>query len=384
MNVARLSEGIKAASEQQYSFAGGQGYTFSPLAIKNLQPGTYLIRFVWSDPVKNPDGMLLVSTASVEQNDETVRWMTADTLPAGEGYPGLKQTMDLIEEKGVVEKLKAMGEKTKGIRDAIRKLCAWRRYWMPVFIFAKEVPPAKPGDFSSYIPVNPNEPGAKPLDITLEVNESVKLIAAIIDLFKQYPDADHPQTGRWCRLEVRKNRYTIEAGQNTSQLPPLLQAFAAENYPDLPALVRRWYFKDPAEVCSLIKSQWWAKSLAGGNIVFPDYVPTYMGDLNQELNVGVTGVDDWSAPKTQSGGGSGAGLAEDPYGTGQVDFGGDLVSSTAVEADEWDDGELGEEGDETAGAQTGRMSANPPTTSVPPAPPPRRRAAPPQPEGRPF
>lgn len=366
MNLNKIESKYKAASERSYSFGQGKRkYPFQLLGLRNLNPGRYKVRFLWPEPTKNPEGMLLIGTHKVIQNDKTEeKILMSECLARGESYPHITNTLEIIEQRGLFEKLKSMGEKTTDLRDAISSLVPWRRYWVPVYIYATEHPPSKPDGYPSYSPCY--EEGVVPMDKILEMNESIKLVQAIFDACRLYPDLDDAKNGRYAYITVGKNSYKLEMDTRVTALPGSLVRFASENYPDLVKMMRKFYMKDPALVCSMCQSSWWAKSLETWwakdqrnrgvtedklTVLFPDYSPEYIDDVvdeNDEYDDEETEEDEAETEEE--------GNADDP----------------------WTDEELGEDATEVddGGLPWDDEPEPPPTRSAPPArnaPPARRR-----------
>lgn len=293
MNINRLNQQREEAKAKAYSFSGSRnaGYAFPLLGIKNLECGSYLMRVVWSDPVKNPDGMQIVSTSTVETMEGTkkasVRFLTPDMLAPGEGYLGVQQVLKYLDESGLYEKIREKGDSTKTLRAAIDKLDAWRRYWLPVWIWAREVPPQTAGAYSTYVPTTENE---RPLDRILEINENVKIVQQLFDAFTTYPSLDSARAvdgGRNLYIRVYMKGaikvYELEMDpKGCTDLAPDLCKHTSDNYPNLPELMRKFYFRAPSEIASLCQSQWWANTLKSANVIFPDHVDNSLSDLRPD------------------------------------------------------------------------------------------------------
>ncbi len=359
MNISRIQQQREEAKSKTYSYANkGSSYAFNILGLRNCEPGTYRMRIVWQDPVKNPEGMQLVSTSTVEATEngkkKAHRFLTPDMLGAGEGYHGVTEVLDHLEETGKFDALKEMGDSTKAIREAIKKLVPWRRYWMVVFIWAEEKPADKPNEYSTFVPVT--DPLKPPLDRILEMNESIKLIDQLFSAFREFPDIDDVNTGRDVFIKVGKNRYDLEVSKETSRLEPALARFAAENYPDLPRLMRKFYFKAPGEIASLLQSQWWAKSLASAKVYFPDHEDKSLESLG---NLG-----DLGKPKAQEEGRVDAPPISRP--------GSKIMAEADAESDP--DGPAFDPDDKTHSLESlpPARPTSPPPARRPPPPPPRR------------
>jgi len=304
MNVDEIMKRREEAKAKTYSY-GGQtgGYTFSILGIKNLESGVFPVRFLWSDPVKNPNGMQLVSTSTVDTvvdgKKKAMRFLSPDMLAPGEGYQGVPQVLKHLDETGKFEKMKEMGDATKTLREAVLKLIPWRRYWAPAFIWAREQAASKPGEYAKYFPTEVG--AAAPLDRVLEMNESIKLIEALAEVFRRYPDLDDVNVGRILYIHKNGNRYSLAKVGEPTPLDPALAKFASDNYPDLPGLARKFYFHAPGELASILQSQWWAGSLRSADVHFPDHVDTSLSDLKSLGNSSQSTLAYAPAPVTPQG-----------------------------------------------------------------------------------
>jgi hypothetical protein len=285
MNAARLREKHKELQSKTYTTMGQGGsgdYPFKMLRIRSLNPGRYRLRLLWTDPIKNPEGVLYFATHKViegskeTKNEVKHEWLAASCLPANEAYTGVTQVLDLIEQYKMVDQLKAAGAQCARHCEVIKNLNPWQRYWIPAFIWAVEVPPSGDSQYSSFVPTTSAD--AKPLDKILEVNFNIKMMDSLFEAFERYPDCCDATVGRDFVLEVMRNHhYKLEAAINPSPLDLTLFQHAQENYPDLPKLCKKWNYKDPEEIYSLLASQWWFPHFVNGvddkpkgmNLVFP-------------------------------------------------------------------------------------------------------------------
>lgn len=307
MNINYIQERQKAAGQRTYSFAkhGNKTYPFNLIKLKSLEPGRYRMRVLWVDPAKNPDGLFLYATHTLmKDTKEGDSVLAAECLPPGEGYPGITQALGVIEDRKLYARLESMGSKTETLRAAIQALVPWRRWWLPVFLWADEIPGEK---YPTYRPSS--KPDATPLDKVLEINDGIKLVEALFNTVRAYPDLNDPVHGRDLYLVRSKTSYSLEASPKASPLASSLVRFASENYPDLNKTARRFSYADPALVCADIKASWWAKSLetwwekeqsqlgvTDPQPLFPEYSPDYLGEVAGEATDGVEVVDEADAP----------------------------------------------------------------------------------------
>jgi hypothetical protein len=278
VNSSRLLEQRKQLQAKTYtSFGKGNsaGFPFKSTRISALTPGVYTMRLLWTDPIKNPDGVHLISTHSVEEGTKVHRFLTAECLPPEKAYNGIDLVLDQIDKYKIYDKLKNSTD-SNHLTKVIDKLNPWKRYWIPCFLWAKEIPGVKDGDWPTYIP----EPDifTRPLDKVLEVNFSVKMMDALFALFERYPDICHHANGRNITLTVKGNRYDISVANEPSALPPDLVSFASENYPNLPVLAQKFSYKSPTEIYSLLEAQSWFPRFVNPNDGSP-------GDKNADGSV---------------------------------------------------------------------------------------------------
>lgn len=260
MNVEALLAQKTQIEETSYKTFGGRGeYKFNIIKIGSLRPGRYPMRFLWTEPTKNPNGCQLVSTHGVltdPANKKKTFFLAAECLPANEAYTGIAQILKKIDDNGIYKKLKA-NPSCKSLCKVIDDLSPWRRWWFPMMIWADEVPPEKEGDYSTYSPRA--DTASFPRDCILEINFEVKIITAIWEAWKANPRIADPDSGHTCYIVVDKNRYYLEVAPEPSPLPQEVKQFISDNYPDLPKKMKAFFYKDPAEIVGICRAQWWMR-----------------------------------------------------------------------------------------------------------------------------
>lgn len=278
MNQSRLFENHANLQKKTYKSFGGRGnteYPFKLLKLSALESGcAFPVRFLWPEPSKNPDGAVLISTHKIMEKTEKREFLAAECLPEGEGYPAIENALALIDKHGYFEILKN-SKNTENLCPVIKDLEPWRRYWIPCYIWAKEVPPVGESKWSTYVPSDPKVD--RPLDRIMEVNASIKMVEKLFETFRTTPDMCSASTGRNISLIKKGNSYTIDLDINIFPLEPGLIKFASDNYPDLNRIARTGFklHRTPTEIYTLLQAQWWFPYLANKH----DNTP---GDKNED------------------------------------------------------------------------------------------------------
>lgn len=252
----------------------GGDFKFKFLQPKHLEDGQYWIRLLPPHSTRNPDGVMLQSTHTIEMvgdSDEDKKKNHTFLSPLSIEDPRkqchtIMEMLAYINEEGLFEQMDEAHQRVVG------HLSPWNRWWVVLLLWAEDLTPVGPDGKRSYegkyVPVH--DPAAKPLGRILELDAKTKMWDDLKAILKTYPNISHKSLGQPILLKKNHTSYDFLPHPTPTPIPPELYAeFVNDNdYPDL-RKIRDKRYKAPSDIMSWLRKAWWA----------PDFAQMYDIDL---------------------------------------------------------------------------------------------------------
>lgn len=255
---ASLDDSRIAGFKRTYGGLGGGDFKFKPIYWSALTDGAYKVRLAPKHPSKCPQGLVRIATHRVETRVGE-KW-TEVLCTYKTGVEGADcYVCDIME--AVQDEL---GSFSKDVQAALMQMNPRALFIFPGIITAKPDPTFVPSDTRRYAPWVPDDQARQGAILQLE---GKRVLTALFDVLKEYPDANDCDEGYWLQItKMGKETPIIRASRAASCLTPSeAELFADKDYPSLypvPKFMSKTVRDlDYNATKAFISECWWAKDV---------------------------------------------------------------------------------------------------------------------------
>lgn len=240
----------------------GGGSKVPTLRMKDIDDGTYRIRFWPAHPEKCCDGFIHSEYHSIEPTEDAP-WKNHIQILSSSCYDDpatapkyMDEILDLIES----EISPVFNDLSPALQNAIDLLNIRERLCVPIAIWADKRTEANTVDGKTYqnLHLSPND-YSEPSGYVWEVRAQ-GLIDRIFEVYQTLPQVNDMWAGHCLRFTKANNSYSLMPEPIPSPFPPSVVALVKEHYPNLDSWTKKMR-KSNTEMYRALSNAWYAPEL---------------------------------------------------------------------------------------------------------------------------
>jgi hypothetical protein len=244
--------------KKTYGGLGSGDFKYKPIYWSALSDGAYKVRLAPKHPSKCPQGFVRLATHRIEHRvGEKWAEIICTYKPGVEGAECY--VCDIME--AVQDELSTF---SKDVQAALMQMNPRQLFLFPSLITAKPDPKFVPTDARKYAPWVPDDQARQGAILQLE---GKRVLAALFDVLKEYPDANDVDEGYWLQItKMGKETPIVRAARAASELTPSeAELMSDKDYPVLHP-IPKFMSKSLRELDyngqkSFIAGCWWASEV---------------------------------------------------------------------------------------------------------------------------
>lgn len=256
--TAQFDDPRITAFKNKYGGLGGGDFKFKPIFWSALLDGAYKVRLAPKHPSKCPQGLVRFALHRVESRvGEKWQEVVCHYKPGAENSECyICDVMEAVQDE--------LSLFSKDVQAALELMNPRALFIFPAIITAKPDPTFVPTEQKRYAPWVPDDQARQGAILQLE---GKRVLTALFDVLKEYPDANDCDEGYWIQItKMGKETPIIRASRAASCLTPSeAELFADKEYPSLHP-VPKFMAKSVRDLDynatkAFIGECWWAKDV---------------------------------------------------------------------------------------------------------------------------